>query len=242
MARIRVGIGGWVFAPWRGSFYPEGLKQAQELSYAGSKLSSIEINGTFYGAQKLSSFEKWYRETPAEFVFSVKGTRYATYRTELGEAGPSVDRFFSTGVLALKEKLGPVLWQLPGNARFDAGRLEAFLKLLPMERDGIRIRHVFEAPHESFAGKQALDLLRRYGVAAPLVDSEGRVLVEERTADFLYARLRRAEESEPTGYSPAALDDWARRFKSAGVDCYVYFINGAKVRCPAAAQALMKLV
>jgi uncharacterized protein YecE (DUF72 family) len=242
MARIRVGIGGWVFAPWRGSFYPEGLKQAKELDYASAKLSSIEINGTFYGAQKQSSFERWYRETPADFVFSVKGTRYATYRTELGEAGPSVDRFFSTGVLALKEKLGPILWQLPGTARFDAGRLEAFLQLLPKEKDGIAIRHVFEAPHESFASKPALDLLRKYGVAAPMVDSDGRVLVEERTADFLYLRLRRAIEEEPTGYSAQALKEWAEKVKAAGVDAFVYFINGAKVRCPAAAQALIKLL
>jgi uncharacterized protein YecE (DUF72 family) len=242
MARIRVGIGGWVFAPWRGSFYPPGLKQAAELDYASAKLSSIEINGTFYGAQKRTSFEKWYRETPADFVFSVKGTRYATYRTELGEAGPSVERFFSTGVLALKEKLGPILWQLPANARFDAGRLESFLALLPKELEGIKIRHVLEAPHDSFASAPALALLRRYGVAAPLVDSDGRVMVEERTADFLYARLRRSVESEPTGYAPQALAEWAARFKQAGVDCFVYFINGAKVRCPAAAQALMTLV
>jgi uncharacterized protein YecE (DUF72 family) len=242
MARIRVGIGGWVFAPWRGSFYPEGLKQAKELDYASSRLSSIEINGTFYGAQKLSSFEKWHRETPADFVFSVKGTRYATYRTELGEAGPSVERFFSTGVLALKEKLGPILWQLPGNARFDAGRLEAFLQLLPKEREGLKIRHVFEAPHESFASQEALDLLRKYGVAVPMVDSEGRVLVAERTADFLYVRLRRAVEEEPAGYSPEALQEWAEKLKAAGVDCFVYFINGAKIRCPAAAQALIKLL
>ena len=239
MARIRVGIGGWVFAPWRGSFYPPDLKQARELEYASRRLTAIEINGTFYGAQKQSSFERWYRDTPEDFVFSVKGTRYATYRTELGEAGPSIERFFGTGVLALKEKLGPILWQLPGNARFDAARLEAFLALLPQELEGRRIRHVVEAPHDSFATRPALDLLRRYGVAAPLVDSEGRAPVEDLTGDFLYARLRRAEESEPTGYAPKALDDWAKRFKQAGCDCFVYFINGAKVRCPAAAQALI---
>ena len=242
MARILVGIGGWVFAPWRGSFYPPDLKQARELEYASRQLTSIEINGTFYGAQKRTSFERWYQETPDDFVFSVKGTRYATYRTELGEAGPSVERFFGTGVLALKEKLGPILWQLPSNARFDAARLEAFLKLLPQELEGLRIRHVFEAPHDSFAGKEALDLLRRYNVAAPMVDSEGRILVEERTADFLYLRLRRAAESEATGYSAKALADWAKRVEQAKVDAFVYFINGAKIRCPAAAQALIKLL
>ncbi len=212
-AKIRVGIGGWVFAPWRGTFYPPKLKQASELDFASRQLTSIEINGTFYGAQKPASFQRWYRETPDDFVFSVKGTRYATYRTELGEAGPSVDRFFTTGVLELKEKLGPVLWQLPATAKFAPARLDAFLKLLPAELDGQRIRHALvegATSEGSFATKEALELMRNYGVAAPWVDSDGREMIEEITADFVYARLRGAIEEEPTGYAPKALQGWSR--------------------------------
>jgi len=247
MAAIRVGIGGWVFAPWRGVFYPEGLPQARELHYASRALTSIEINGTFYGAQKPASFRKWYAETPAEFVFSVKGTRYATHRRDLSESRASVERFFTTGVLELGEKLGPILWQFPATTRFDAANFTAFLELLPHEIDGRTIRHVLEVQHPSFITPEFTTLLRAHKVAAALVESEKHPLIEEITADFVYARLRRTEATEPTGYPPAALDHWAARFRewaggADGRDCFVYFISGAKERAPAAAQALIERV
>src|SRR5215470_18536312 len=193
MGQIRVGIGGSVFAPWRGTFYPKGLAQARELSYASGQLTAIEINGTFYGAQKPASFRRWYDDTPDDFVFSVKGPRYATHRKALGEAAPSIERFFNSGVLELGGKLGPVLWQFAPFTRFDAGAFEAFLALLPHKLDGRTIRHVVETPHASFASPAFIALLRKHGVAAALVDSEGRVPIPDVTADFVYARLRRTQ-------------------------------------------------
>src|SRR5262245_63946455 len=148
---IRVGIGGWVFAPWRGEFYPKGLAQARELEYASRKLTSIEINGTFYSTQKPESFRKWAGETPDDFVFSLKGPRYATHRRVLAEAGESIERFFTSGVTELKQKLGPVLWQLPPTKAFDPQDFAGFLALLPPVLDGRPIRHVVEVRHKSFA-------------------------------------------------------------------------------------------
>jgi uncharacterized protein YecE (DUF72 family) len=247
MAAIRVGIGGWVFAPWRGVFYPQGLPQARELHYASRALTSIEINGTFYGAQKPASFRKWHAETPDGFVFSVKGTRYATHRRDLSESRASVDRFFTTGVLELGEKLGPILWQFPATTRFDVANFTAFLKLLPHAIEGQRIRHVLEVQHPSFKTPDFTALLRAHKVAAALVDSEKHPLFDEITADFVYARLRRTVATEPTGYPPAALDEWAARFRewaggADGRDCFVYFISGAKERAPGAAQAFIERV
>ena len=247
MAAIRVGIGGWVFAPWRGIFYPAGLPQARELHYASRALSSIEINGTFYGAQKPASFRKWHAETPDRFVFSVKGTRYATHRRDLRESRASIERFFTTGVLELGEKLGPILWQFPATTRFDAANFAAFLEILPHELERRPIRHVLEVQHPSFKTEEFTALLRQHQVAAALVDSEKHPLIEEVTADFVYARLRRTVPNEVTGYSPSALDTWAARFRqwaggAQGRDCFVYFINGAKERAPAAAQALIERV
>jgi uncharacterized protein YecE (DUF72 family) len=260
MATIRAGIGGWVFAPWRGVFYPKGLAQARELAHASRQVTSIEINGTFYGAQKPTSFRKWYAETPEGFVFSVKGPRYATHRRVLGEAGSSVERFFGSGVFELREKLGPILWQFPPTMQFDEANFQAFLDLLPREREGRAIRHVLEVRHPSFAAPAFVDLLRRYGAALAMVDDKDRPALQDVTADFVYARLRRSQEDEPTGYPPAALDQWIKRFRTwseggepadatrhhptapnkAPRDCFVYFINGAKVRAPAAAVAFLE--
>src|SRR5436853_6533581 len=147
MGAIRVGIGGWVYAPWRGTFYPEGLAQARELSHASRHVTSIEINGTFYGSQKPSSFRRWRDETPDDFVFSVKGPRFATHRRVLAEAGASIERFFASGVLELKQKLGPILWQFHGSKKYDEPDFTAFLAALPQERDGRRLRHVVEVRH-----------------------------------------------------------------------------------------------
>src|SRR6202047_2840960 len=198
MGQIRVGIGGWVFAPWRGTFYPKGLAQARELSFASRQLTSIEINGTFYGAQKPASFRRWLSETPDDFVFSVKGPRFATHRRALGEAGESIERFFGSGVLELGDKLGPVLWQFPGTKRFEPEDFGAFLKVLPASIEGRRIRHVVEVSHASFAAPAFIDLLREHGVALALIDSEDRPAIFDLTADFVYARLRRSVEEEPT--------------------------------------------
>jgi uncharacterized protein YecE (DUF72 family) len=248
---IRVGIGGWVFPPWRGgNFYPPGLPQARELAHASGRLTSIEINATFYGAQKPTSFRRWHSETPDDFVFSVKAPRFATHRKDLGGAKPSIDRFFGSGVLELGDKLGPILWQFPQFARFDEQGFADFLALLPPRIEGRAIRHVIEAKHKSFFGEPALALLRRQGVALALIDSDDHPEFPGPTADFVYARLRRSVASEPQGYPPADLDAWAERFRAwrAGGtgdgapprDCFVYFINGAKERAPAAAEALIQ--
>ena len=242
--KIRVGIGGWVFPPWRGVFYPRGLPQARELAHASRQVTAIEINGTFYGSQKPSSFHRWYDETPEEFVFSLKGPRFVTHRADLATAGPSIDRFFSTGVLELREKLGPVLWQFAPQKAFDETGFAAFLDLLPHRLDDRPIRHVVEVRHRSFAVSAFAELLRRHRVAVAMVDDAKHPALEALTADFVYARLRRCVEEEPTGYAPDALDGWAQRFRrqsvESGYDCFVYFINGAKVRAPAAAQALLQ--
>ncbi|HZT86772.1 MAG TPA: DUF72 domain-containing protein [Stellaceae bacterium] len=243
--RIRVGIGGWVFPPWRGTFYPKGLRQADELAHASRRVTAIEINGTFYGAQKPESFRRWHDDTPDDFMFSVKGPRYATHRKDLGDAGSSIERFFNSGVLELRDKLGPVLWQFPPFLRFDEVGFAAFLDLLPRAIDNRAIRHVVEVRHASFAEPGFAELLRRHNVAVAFVEDEKVPAIEAVTSDFFYARLRRCVEDEPTGYSAAALREWAARARTwtgAERDCFVYFINGAKIRAPAAAQSLIRLL
>lgn len=243
MGRILVGIGGWTFAPWRGVFYPADLPQKQELHYASRRVTSIEINGTFYGAQKPESFRRWASEAPEGFIFALKGPRFATHRRELGEAGASVERFVASGIAELGDKLGPILWQLPPTARFDEGRLAAFLELLPDAAGGRKLRHVLEARHESFDDPRCAALLRTRNVARVLVDAgEREVEPGEPTADFVYARLKRAQEDVATGYPEAALSRWAERARSWAErgDCFIYYINGAKVRAPAAAMAFLE--
>ncbi len=257
---IRVGIGGWVYEPWRGTFYPKGLQQSRELAHASQKLTSIEINGTFYGTQRPASFQRWAAETPDDFVFSLKGPRYATHRRVLAEAGSSIERFFASGVLELKHKLGPVLWQLPPTKAFNADDFAAFLALLPAKLDGRAIRHAVEVRHASFVTPDFIALLRRHSVAPVLVDSEKHPLIADVTSDFVYARLQRTSERLKTGYAPAALDAWAKRAKAwakGGVpadldtiadaprqkgkcDVFLYMISGAKVRAPSAAMALIE--
>ncbi len=240
---IRVGIGGWVYPPWRGTFYPAGLPQAQELAYASRHLTAIEINGTFYNSGRSDSFRKWRDETPEGFVFSLKGPRFVTHRTELASAGAALDLFFSRGVLELRDKLGPILWQFAPTKRFDEADFAGFLELLPRQIDARPIRHVVEARHASFAAPACAELLRRHGVALAMVDDAKYPGFDAVTADFRYLRLRRCAEDEPTGYPAEALDQWAgllRRWSVEGTDCFLYFINGAKVLAPAAAQALIQ--
>lgn len=259
---IRVGIGGWNYAPWRGSFYPKGLRQADELGYAGSHMTTIEINGTFYRGQSAASFAKWRDETPEDFVFSVKGHRAVVMSRELAEAGDRLDWFFKTGVLELGDKLGPLLWQLAPTKKFDSEDLKGFFKLLPREANGRKLRHVIEVRHDSFLVPEFIDLLREHDVAVAFADSDDYPAIADVTADFVYARLQRTTEEYDTGYAPAALDVWAKRARdwAAGGtpddlptfgkkpapkkkrDVFVYMIAGAKVRNPAAAMALIERV
>ncbi len=211
--KIRIGIGGWTFEPWRGTFYPEKLTQAKELSYAASKLTSIEINGTYYGSQKPESFRKWASEVPDDFVFSLKGPRFATNRKVLAEAGDSVKRFYDSGVLELGDKLGPVLWQFMPTKKFDEADFGAFLELLPRELDGRALRHVVEVRHDSFCTPAFVALLREHKI--PVVFSEHATYpaIADVTSDFVYLRLQKGEDSIPTAYAPKALDAWAKRFQ-----------------------------
>src|SRR5690348_15464601 len=217
---IRVGIGGWNFAPWRGVFYPKGLAQAKELGYASRHLTAIEINATYYGSQKPESFRKWARETPDGFVFSVKGSRFATNRRVLAEAGESIERFFASGVLELGDRLGPLLWQFAPTKKFDQADFAAFLKLLPQERDGRRLRHVVEVRHASFCTAEFIALLRKFSVAVVFADHPTYPAIADVTGDFVYARLQRGDDAIPTAYPPSEIDSWAARVRTwaAGED------------------------
>jgi uncharacterized protein YecE (DUF72 family) len=256
---IRVGIGGWVFKPWRGTFYPKGLPQARELEHASRAVTTIEINGTFYGSQKPESFRRWAAETPDDFVFSLKGPRFTTHRGVLAEAGPSIERFFGSGVLELQSKLGPVLWQLPPTKAFEPEDFAAFLALLPQGLDGRPIRHAVEVRHQSFCVPEFVELMRKFSVAIALIDSDQHPLIADVTSDFVYLRLQRTSEEIDTGYTKGDLATWvkrARAFAEGGApsdltmlapapgakakrDVFIYMISGAKVRAPAAAQALL---
>jgi uncharacterized protein YecE (DUF72 family) len=242
MAAIRVGVGGWTYEPWRGAFYPAGLTHKRELEYASGHLTSIEINGTFYGTQKPESFARWHDETPDDFVFALKGPRYATNRRVLAEAGQSVDRFLASGILELKDKLGPINWQFAPTKKFDPADFEGFLKCLPAEYGGRRLRHAVELRHPSFAADEAVALARRYGVAIVVAGDSDYPHIDVETADFAYARIMGTTEAEPLGYAPAALDRWAdqtRRWAASGRDVFLYVISGHKVLNPAAAQGII---
>jgi uncharacterized protein YecE (DUF72 family) len=256
---IRVGIGGWTFAPWCGTFYPKGLPHARELEHASRHVTAIEINGTFYRTQSPESFRKWAAETPDGFIFSVKGHRFVTNRKKLAEAGPSVEIFIGSGVLELGPKLGPILWQLAGTKKFEPEDIDAFLKLLPKERDGRPLRHVLEVRHDSFLAPELVEILRSHSVPAVFADSDEYPAIADPVGDFVYARLQRSQEGGPEGYAPADLDRWAghaKTWEAGGVpeglptlaatapkkqtrDVFVFFISGDKVRNPAAAQALI---
>ncbi len=239
--KIHVGIGGWTYEPWRGVFYPEGLAQKRELEYASRRLSSIEINGTYYSTFKPASWAKWREETPDGFVFSVKASRYCTNRKELSGASESITRFIGQGLSELKDRLGPINWQFMGTKKFDAEDFEGFMKLLPREVDGLSLRHALEVRHASFADKKFYDLARRYNAAIVFADDENFPEIDEPTADFTYARLMRTQEDVKTGYTNAELGRWATRAKAWAKkgDVFVYFISGAKIRAPAAAEALI---
>ena len=193
---IRIGVGGWTYEPWRGAFYPDGLAQKRELEYASRQLTSIEINGTFYGSQKPESFRKWRDETPDDFVFAVKGPRFTTNRRELATAGESIERFFATGVLELGDKLGPVNWQLAEHKKFDPDDFAAFLALLPAEVEGRPIRHAVEVRHASFRTPELVALARKHGVAIVLAADADYPQIADPTAPFVYLRIMGTQASE----------------------------------------------
>jgi uncharacterized protein YecE (DUF72 family) len=242
--KIYVGIGGWTFEPWRGTFYPADLSQKRELEYASRKLTSIEINGTYYSSFKPASWAKWRDETPDSFVFSLKASRFCTNRRQLADAGESIQRFVSQGLTELGSKLGPVNWQFMGTKKFDPEDIAAFLALLPRQAGKLPLRHAIEVRHESFRDERFYDLARKHGVAIIYAHDEDFPEIDEPTADFTYARLMRTSEKVKTGYKPAELDGWAKRARAWAKkgDAFIYFISGAKVRAPAAAQALIERV
>ncbi len=246
---IRVGVGGWTYEPWRGVFYPAGLRQADELTYSSSQLTAIEINGTFYGSQKPASFKKWHDETPDGFQFSLKGPRFAVNRRVLAEAGESIQRFLGTGLDRLGDKLGPLLWQFAGTKQFDREDVAKFIALLPPKLGDRPLRHALEVRHESFRDDAFLSLARDANCAAVFAHSAKYPTpleaADRPTADFAYARLQQCTEDEATGYDAAALDAWAafaKGWQGQVDDVYVFFISGAKVRAPAAAMALIERV
>lgn len=260
---IRAGVGGWTFRPWEGTFYPDGLARARQLHYASRQLATIEINATFYRGQTPRTFAKWAAEVPDGFVFAVKGHKAVTIRKALGEAGDALQKFFATGVAELGPALGPLVWQLAPSKRFDADEMAAFLALLPAKSGGVALRHVLEVRHASFAVPEFVALARARGVAIAHAHHETYPEVADVTADFVYSRLQRGEDSVPTAYPTDALDRWAARARvwaEGGApddlaradpshqprrvprDVFFYFIHEGKVRAPQAAMAFMERV
>jgi uncharacterized protein YecE (DUF72 family) len=258
--RIRVGVGGWLYAPWRGVFYPKGLKQTDELAYAASHLTTIEINATHYRLQSPANFRKWAAAAPAGFVFSVKGPRLVTQQKALGETGNFIKRFFASGLDELGDKLGPVLWQFAPFKKFEAEDLGRFLDNLPRELDGIKLNHVIEARHASFASPDFVKLMRDTGTSVVFTDAETWPSIGDITGDVVYARLQRGDDTLEAAYKPKALDAWAERAKLWAKgdvpqdlplvdkarkhavkprDTFIYFIHEGKLRAPAAAMALI---
>jgi uncharacterized protein YecE (DUF72 family) len=242
-ATIRVGIGGWTYPPWRGVFYPTDLPQRRELEYASRQFGAIEINATFYGRQSPKSWEAWGKTAPEGFQFAIKGSRYCVTRPKLADAQEGLGVYFAQGMSALRDKLGPILWMLAARRKFDREDIAAFLKLLPTKLDGTPLRHVIEPRHESFRDETFFALCRDHDVAVVFGDDDEFPCIDADTASFAYARLQRMREDVPTGYHDAALDSFAQRarhWQGAGRDCYMFMINGAKVRAPAAALSLQQ--
>ncbi|WP_225782751.1 DUF72 domain-containing protein [Xenophilus sp. Marseille-Q4582] len=239
---VRVGIGGWTYEPWRGTFYPPGLAHAKELQHASRRLTAIEVNGTYYSTFKPATFAKWRDETPEGFVFSLKASRFSTNRKVLATAGESISRFIDSGVEELGAKLGPIVWQFMPTKAFDAEDFEAFLELLPRKAGSRTLQHVMDVRHASFIVPAYQALARKHGVSTVFTDAQQFPSFEEPEGTIAYARLMRASATEPAGYAPPALDDWAARAAqwAAQRPTFVYFINGAKEKAPAAARALLE--
>jgi uncharacterized protein YecE (DUF72 family) len=256
---IRVGVGGWDYDPWRETFYPPGLAKAKQLEHAGSKLTAIEINATYYKLQKPELFAKWARMVPDGFKFAIKGSRYCSNRKVLGDGGEGIERFCSQGFTELGDRLGPILWQFMATKRFDSNDFGAFLKLLPKSQDGVPLDHAVEARHESFRSAEFVNMAREAGVAIVYGDSDDFPCVADLSGNIVYARLMCARAEVETGYELPQIDRWAEVARSwargespPGLpynadpppvqprDTYVFFISGAKERNPAAAQAMME--
>lgn len=258
-----VGISGWTYAPWRGVFYPRGLPHKRELAYVAERMSTVEINGSFYSLQRPSSYRSWYDQTPESFLFAVKGPRFVTHMKKLAGVETPLANFFASGPLALRDKLGPILWQLPPNLGFDPDRLRAFFALLPRstgeaawlarKQDRVAepaldagqdrpLRHALEVRHRSFVDPGFLPLLRENGIAVVVADTAGRwPKLTAVTADFVYVRLHGDVELYTSGYTDQSLDEWAAQVRSwtaDGLDTFVYFDNDVKVRSPVDAMAL----
>ena len=259
--RIRVGVGGWTYEPWRNNFYPAGLAHGKELEYASRKLTMIEVNGTYYSTQKPATFAKWRDETPEDFLFSLKANRFATNRRVLAEAGESVERFIGSGIAELGPKLGPIVWQFAPTKRFDAADFEAFLKLLPSQAGGVLLRHVMDVRHETFRSAEYLALARCHGVATVFTESDDYPSFADITGGFVYARVMRADAAWPEGCAPEVLGQvaacaraWREGGEPAGLprveppppsavaprEVFILFIGGAKEKAPAAAMALLR--
>jgi uncharacterized protein YecE (DUF72 family) len=259
--QIRIGIGGWTFEPWRGVFYPKGLAHAKELAYASERLTSIEVNGTFYRSQTPTTFRKWASEVPPGFVFSLKGPRFATNRRVLKEAGDSIKRFLDSGVTELGDHLGPLLWQFAPTKKFDEADFGGFLELLPDTFDGRKLRHVVEVRHDSFLVPDFIAMLRQFNMPAVFTDHVKYPNIADITGDFLYARLQRGQDTVPTAYPPKEIGAWVARLtewvqggepkdlprvdtahkpKTVPRDVFAYVIHEGKVRAPAAAMALIE--
>jgi uncharacterized protein YecE (DUF72 family) len=263
IGQIYIGIGGWTFEPWRGVFYPPGLAQAKELEYASRQLTSIEINGTYYGSQSPETFRKWRDATPEGFVFSVKGSRFTTNRKVLSEAGESITRFIESGVLELEDRLGPLLWQFAPTKKFDRDDFAGFLDALPARAGGRALRHVVEVRHDTFRTPQFTALLRERGIGLVYAEHFQYPELADVTADFVYARLQKGSDDIETAYPEKELDAWAARLKAWAAggqpadlprverdyappkiprDVFAYVIHEGKVRAPAAAKALIARV
>jgi uncharacterized protein YecE (DUF72 family) len=256
---IRVGVGGWDFDPWRGTFYPPGLAKAKQLDHASRRLTAIEINATYYKLQSPALFERWAKMVPDGFKFAVKASRFCTTRRILAEGAESVERFCGQGLTALGDRLGPILWQFMATKKFDREDFAAFLEMLPEKQDGVRLQHAIEVRDESFRDPAFVALCREAGVAIVFGDGEGFPLIPDISGDLVYARLMRAEAEIEQGYPADALDRWAdiaREWAAGGSppvfpyvaepvpaqprDTYVFFIAAAKERNPAAAVALIE--
>jgi uncharacterized protein YecE (DUF72 family) len=257
---IYCGIGGWTYEPWRGVFYPKGLPHARELSYAAEHLTAIEVNGTFYRTQTPSTFRKWASEVPTNFMFSVKGPRYAVNRRVLAEAGDSINRFLDSGVTELGAHLGPLLWQFTPWKKFDEVDFGKFLEFLPPKFDGRPLRHVVEIRSDSFKTPAFIALVRKFGIGIVYAEHDTYTEIADVTADFVYARLQKGDEKLKAGYPPKAIELWSKRaqtWASGGEpkdlpkvdkkaapkkprDVFLYFIHEAKLRAPAAAMALIE--
>ena len=259
---IHIGVGGWDFDPWRGTFYPPGLAKMKQLDFASRHLTAVEVNATFYKLQSPEIFTRWAAAVPEAFRFTIKASRFCMNRKQLATMGEAMEKFLAQGFTALGPKLGPILWQLAPTKGFDAEDIAAFFALLPVSRDGLALRHAIEPRHESFRCADFVALARSAGVAIVVADHDEHPQIADRTADFVYARLQRTREEEPAGYSPAELDRWAKVLRGwakgenpKGLDyvaetpapakpreVFAFVISGAKVRNPLAARALIERV